>query len=81
MWLSYPLLGPLSVHLFALFPEVRPRWARRRVLVPLYAVGFAVVAWRQLAIDDPRDVGQASLVSAAMFSLEFAIDLGLLASP
>ena len=57
VWLSYPLLGPLSVHLFAAFPEVRPRWARRRVLVPLYAVGCAVVAWRQLAIDDPRAVG------------------------
>jgi signal transduction histidine kinase len=79
VWLSYPLLGPLSVHLFALFPEVRPRWARRRVLVPLYAVGCAVVAWRQWAIADPRASDTASLTSAALLSLEFAIDLGLLA--
>ncbi|MCU1283393.1 MAG: histidine kinase, partial [bacterium] len=79
VWLSYPLIGPLSVHLFALFPEVRPRWARRRVLVPLYAVGCAVVAWRQWAIADPRLSDAASLTSAALLSLEFAIDLGLLA--
>ena len=79
VWLSYPLLGPLSVHLFALFPEVRPRWARRRVLVPLYAVGGAVVAWRQVAIADPRMSDTASLTSAALLSLEFAADLGLLA--
>jgi len=79
VWLSYPLLGPLSVHLFALFPEVRPRWARRRVLVPLYAVGLAVVAWRQVAIADPRMSDTASLTSAGLLSLEFAADLGLLA--
>ena len=79
VWLSYPLLGPLSVHLFALFPEVRPRWARRRVLVPLYAVAGAVIAWRQWTIDDPRRSDTASLTSAALLSLEFAIDLGLLA--
>jgi signal transduction histidine kinase len=79
VWLSYPLLGPLSVHLFALFPERRPGWARRRVVVPLYAVGLAVVAWRQWAIDDPRASDTASLTSAALLSLEFAVDLGLLA--
>ncbi|MGZ3426494.1 MAG: hypothetical protein ACXVCV_07590, partial [Polyangia bacterium] len=79
VWLSYPLLGPVSVHLFALFPEVRPRWARRRVLVPLYAVGCAVVAWRQWAIADPKLSDTASLTSAALLSVEFAIDLGLLA--
>ncbi|MDB4965602.1 MAG: sensor histidine kinase [Myxococcales bacterium] len=79
VWLIYPLLGPLSVHLFALFPEVRPRWARRRVLGPIYAVGLAVVACRQWAIDDPRMSDTASLASAAMLSVEFAIDLGLLA--
>jgi signal transduction histidine kinase len=79
VWLSYPLLGPLSVHLFALFPEVRPGWARRRVLAPLYAVAFLVVAWRQVAIADPRMSDTASLTSAALLSLEFAADLGLLA--
>ena len=79
VWLSYPLLGPLSVHLFALFPEVRPRWSRRRVLLPLYAVGCAVVAWRQWAIADPRMSDTASLTSALLLALEFATDLGLLA--
>jgi signal transduction histidine kinase len=79
VWLSYPLLGPLSVHLFALFPEVRPRWSRRRVLLPLYAVGCAVVAWRQWAIADPRRSDTASLTSAVLLALEFAADLGLLA--
>jgi signal transduction histidine kinase len=79
VWLIYPLLGPLSVHLFALFPEVRPAWARRRVLVPIYAIGIAVVAWRQWCIDDPAMSDTASLASAAMLSVEFAIDLGLLA--
>ncbi len=80
VWLLYPLLGPLSVHLFACFPEVRPRWARRAVLLPLYAVGLGVVAWRQWAIDDPRASDVGSLVTAAMLSAEFACDLGLLAS-
>ncbi|HEX9104456.1 MAG TPA: ATP-binding protein, partial [Polyangia bacterium] len=70
---------PLSVHLFALFPEVRPRWARRRVLLPLYAVGCAVVAWRQWAIADPHRSDTASLTSAVLLALEFATDLGLLA--
>ena len=79
VWLGFPLLGPLSVHLFARFPEVRPGWARRRVMGPLYAVGLAVVAWRQWAIDDPRASDTASLSSAAMLSLAFALDLGLLA--
>jgi signal transduction histidine kinase len=80
VWLLYPLLGPLSVHLFACFPEVRPRWARRAVLWPLYAVGLGVVAWRQWAIDDPRASDVGSLVTAAMLSAEFACDLGLLGS-
>jgi signal transduction histidine kinase len=79
VWLSYPLLGPLSVHLFALFPEVRRGWARPRVLVPLYAVGIAVIAWRQVAIDDARSSDVASLTSSALLSVEFAVDLGLLA--
>jgi signal transduction histidine kinase len=78
VWISYPLLGPMSIHLFALFPEVRPRWGRRRVLVPLYAIGLAVVAWRQVVVDDPRGSDLASLASAAMLSCEFAVDLGLL---
>jgi signal transduction histidine kinase len=79
VWIAYPLLGPLSVHLFAVFPEVRPRWARRRVLLPLYALGAALVVWRELGIDDPRLSDLASATTAAMLSLEFAADLGLLA--
>lgn len=79
VWLLYPLLGPLSVHLFVCFPEVRARWARRRVLAVIYAAGLAVVAWRQLVVDDAHRSDAASLVSAAMLSLAFAVDLGLLA--
>jgi signal transduction histidine kinase len=78
VWLVYPLLGPLSVHLFALFPEERPGWARAWLLGPLYAVGLAVVAWRQAVLADPRGSDVASLASSVMLSLEFALDLGLL---
>ena len=68
VWIAYPLLGPLSVHLFAVFPEVRPGWARRRVLIPLYALGGALVFGRELMIDDARGSDVASLASAAMLS-------------
>jgi signal transduction histidine kinase len=78
VWLLYPLFGPLSIHLFAVFPEVRPGWARARVLGPLYLVGAAVIAWRQLAIDDPIASDRASLVSSTMLLGAFAADLGLL---
>jgi signal transduction histidine kinase len=78
VWHLYPLLGPLSVHLFALFPERRPGWARPAVLGPLYAVGLAVVAWRQVVLDDPRAADHAALASSVMLAAEFMIDLGLL---
>ena len=78
VWIAYPVLGPLSVHFFSIFPEVRPAWARRRVLVPLYALGAALVVWRELVVDDPAGSDRASFYSAVMLSLEFACDLGLL---
>jgi signal transduction histidine kinase len=78
VWLLYPMLGPLSIHLFALFPEARPAWTRRRVLLPLYVLGAAVVVWRQLVIDDPHGSDLAALVSSILLSLEFSVDLGLL---
>jgi signal transduction histidine kinase len=78
VWLLYPLLGPLSVHLFARFPELRPGWVRRRVLWPLYGAGLAMVVWRQVTVDDPVGSDLASLVSSILLSCEFTIDLGLL---
>jgi signal transduction histidine kinase len=79
VWLLYPLLGPLSVHLFARFPEVRPGWARARVLGPLYAAGLFVVGCRQWVLTEPAPSDRASLASAILLSIEFACDLGLLA--
>jgi signal transduction histidine kinase len=76
VWIAYPLLGPLSVHLFSVFPEVRPRW--RRVLPALYALGAALVVWREWVVDDPAGSDRASLFTAVMLSVEFACDLGLL---
>src|SRR5690349_22742587 len=70
VWQLYPLFGPLSIHLFARFPEVRRGWARRRVLVPLYLTAGAVVAWRQLALDDPHASDVAALVSSIVLSCE-----------
>jgi signal transduction histidine kinase len=78
LWQLYPLFGPLSVHLFALFPEERPGWTRRRVLVPLYLLSLAVVVWRQLTLDQAGVSDRASLVSAILLSCEFTLDLGLL---
>ena len=78
VWLLYPLLGPLSIHLFALFPERRPSWARGGVLGPLYVMGAGVVVWRQVVIDDPQGSDLASLVSSIVLSFEFTVDLGLL---
>ena len=68
LWQLYPLFGPLSVHLFALFPEEHPGWTRRRVLVPLYLTTLAVIAWRQLTLDDSDVSDRASLVSAILLS-------------
>jgi signal transduction histidine kinase len=78
VWLLYPLLGPLSVHLFAVFPETRPHWSRPSLLAALYAVGLLVVAWRQAAFDDPAAYHRATLGSALMLVGAFAADLGLL---
>jgi signal transduction histidine kinase len=78
VWISYPLLGPLSVHLFAVFPERRPRWARPAVLGALYAVGLCSIAWRQAVLTDPAGADRASLFSSIMLATEFLIDLGLL---
>ena len=78
VWLSYPLLGPLSVHFFSLFPEKRPAWARARSLGPLYLAAAVVIAWRQWAIDDPTASDQGARISSIVLSLEFTVDLGLL---
>ncbi len=80
IWVAYPLLGPLSVHLFAIFPERRRRVARAGVLGPLYALAAASIAWRQLALDDPRASDRAALASSLMLSAEFVLILGLLAA-
>src|SRR5579871_1299918 len=78
IWVSYPLLGPLSVHLFSLFPERRPAWTRARLLAPLYALGAAAIAARQLALDEPRAADAAAFASSVMLSAEFVVILGLL---
>ena len=79
IWICYPMLGPLSVHLFAVFPERRPGWARPSVLAPIYLGGFIAIGWRQVALHDPRASDAAALVSSLMLAAEFLIDLGLLA--
>ncbi len=80
IWICYPMLGPISVHLFAIFPERRPRWARASMLGPLYAVALAVIAWRQVALDSAAASDPAAIASSLMLAVEFVIDLGLLAS-
>jgi hypothetical protein len=79
-WLAYPLLGPLSVHLFATFPERRPRVARPAVLAPLYLAGAAAVGVRIAVLDDARAADGASLASAVLLAGEFLLVLGLLAT-
>jgi signal transduction histidine kinase len=78
LWQLYPFFGPLSVHLFALFPEERPGWTRPVVLLPLYVLALVVVGWRELTLDDAAASDRASLVSAILLSCEFTLDLGLL---
>jgi signal transduction histidine kinase len=78
VWISYPLLGPLSIHLFAIFPERRKLFARPSVLAVLYLAAGASIAWRQLTIDDPRGSDYANIASSWMLAAEFLIILGLL---
>ncbi len=77
VWLCYPILGPLSVHLFARFPE-RRAWVKDAHLVALYLVGAALVASRIAFRGDPAIHDRLALASAVMLGAEFVLDLGLL---
>jgi hypothetical protein len=71
IWVCYPLLGPLSIHLFAVFPEERRRVHRVAVLAPIYAAGAVLVALRQIYIGDALAFDRTSFASNLLLAACF----------
>jgi signal transduction histidine kinase len=78
LWVTYPLLGVISVHVFAVFPEERRSVHRPAVLLPLYLVSFVVVALREWFLHDPWRFDLTSLVSGFLLAGCFIGDIVLL---
>ncbi len=54
LWVSYPLLGAVSVHLFSVFPAVRRRVHRFAVLVIPYGLAAGWLTYTQMVIKQSR---------------------------
>jgi signal transduction histidine kinase len=78
LWVCYPLLGAISIHLFAVFPEERPRVARAIVLGPVYTAGVLLAVLREVYIDNPLAFDATSFVSGLFLAGSFIADLALL---
>src|SRR5262249_12805216 len=78
IWVCYPLLGAISIHLFAVFPEERPRVHRALVLGPVYAAAGLLVLLRQIYLADPMRFDFTSFASNVQLAACFATDLALL---
>ncbi len=77
IWISYPLLGPLSLHLFSCFPE-DSRFHRARFLLPIYAAALVIVTAREAALHDPYILDRTSLGAGFFLASCFLGDLALL---
>lgn len=78
VWISYPLLGPLSLHLFSQFPE-DSRFHARRFILPIYLAAGVLVACRQLLLHGPPGAFDVtSFLSGVYLALCFLGDLALL---
>jgi signal transduction histidine kinase len=78
VWVCYPLLGAVSVHLFCLFPEEHPGWHRARVLAVPYAIAGGLCALRIGWLQSALVLDRSAVWSSVYLSLTFAADLGIL---
>lgn len=78
VWLCYPVLGPLSVHLFARFPERRRRLSPP-FLIAVYSMGALLVGLRIAYRQEPAIQDRLAFWSAVYLSAAFLFDLALLA--
>jgi signal transduction histidine kinase len=77
VWLCYPLLGAVALHLFTVFPEERPELGRPFLLAAPYALAAIVIAGRQVyarpsALGDVAAIG-GNIYVAASFLCSAAI--------
>ncbi|MCB9556021.1 MAG: PDZ domain-containing protein [Deltaproteobacteria bacterium] len=79
VWLIYPLLGSISLHLFSVFPA-RPTWARRWLVIAGYVAGGLVLTLSELTYTNARWSPVASLICGWFVALCFLLDLLLLSA-
>jgi signal transduction histidine kinase len=78
IWVCYPLLGAISIHLFSVFPEERRRVHRGVVLVPIYGTTGLLCLLRQIYLYRPGPFDLTSLMAGILLALCFLADLILL---
>ncbi|MCC6749493.1 MAG: hypothetical protein IT371_17645 [Deltaproteobacteria bacterium] len=78
LWVSYPLLGAVSVHLFCVFPRRLEGVHRPGILAIPYAAAMAVVALLQARLSGSPAVGWAGHLASGFLAVCFLVDLGLL---
>jgi signal transduction histidine kinase len=79
LWVCYPLLGPLSIHVFSVFPEERRRLYRPLTLLPIYAGGVVLIVLRQIYLGEPFRFDLTSLFAGILLATCFLGDIVLLA--
>jgi hypothetical protein len=78
LWVAYPLLGAVSVHLFSVFPAQRRRAHRLVILAIPYAVAAAILVVTQWNLRDARFATASSVISSSYLAICFLIDIMLL---
>jgi signal transduction histidine kinase len=78
LWVSYPLLGALSIHLFSVFPARRPRVHRLWVLAIPYTIAAGIIALSQLTLTVAAHSGLASALNSGFLGACFLTDIWLL---
>jgi len=78
LWVAYPLLGAVAVHLFAVFPAVRPRMHRPLVLAVLYGIAAATLTVIEVNVTNPKFAAVSSVIPVVYLAICFFICIALL---
>ena len=78
LWVAYPLLGAVSVHLFSVFPATRPRFHRAFVLALAYGMAALALGVVQVKMKDPSFAAVSSQLPAGYLVVCFALDVLML---
>ena len=80
LWVGYPFLGAVSLHLFSVFPAPRPRFHRPLVLALSYGVAAVALTIVQVKLADPAFAAVSSQLPAGYLAVCFALDVLMLSA-